>query len=90
MKIKNEFILREFADKWIAVSVNDDKANDDLLITLNKSGVFLWELLQEDISYDDILAAAVEKYGVDKEILQKDLDIYLDKLRKANILLEYE
>ena len=90
MKIKDEFVLRKFADKWVAVSVNDDMEKEDFFITMNKSGVFLWELLQEDISYDEILSAAVKKYNIDKNILKNDLDIYLSKLRDANILLENE
>lgn len=90
MKIKDEFVLRKFADKWVAVSVNDDMEKEDFFITMNKSGVFLWELLQEDISYDEILSAAVKKYNIDKNILKRDLDIYLSKLRDANILLENE
>ncbi len=42
MKIKDEFVLRKFADKWVAVSVNDDMEKEDFFITMNKSGVFLW------------------------------------------------
>ena len=88
MKIKDEFALRKFGDKWVAISVNDDVDKDDFFITLNKSGVFLWNLLQEEISYDELLGAAVEKYGIDESILKKDLDAFLQKMKDANILSE--
>lgn len=89
MKIKDEFALRKFGDKWVAVSVNDDTDNkDDFFITLNNSGAFLWNLLQEEISYNGLLSAAVEKYGIDESRLKKDLDAFLQKLRDANILSE--
>ena len=88
MKIKDEFALRKFADKWVAVSVNDDIDKGDFFITLNNSGVFLWNLLQKDISYDELLSAAVEKYKIDEAKLKDDLDAYLQKLKDANILTE--
>lgn len=88
MKIKDEFALRKFGDKWVAISVNDDIDKDDFFITLNKSGVFLWNSLQEEISYDELLGAAVEKYGIDESILKKDLDAFLQKMKDANILSE--
>lgn len=88
MKIKDEFALRKFGDKWVAISVNDDIDKDDFFITLNKSGVFLWNLLQEEISYDELLGAAVEKYSIDESILKKDLDAFLQKMKDANILSE--
>lgn len=88
MKIKDEFALRKFGDKWVAISVNDDIDKDDFFITLNNSGVFLWNSLQEEISYDELLGAAVEKYGIDESILKKDLDAFLQKMKDANILSE--
>lgn len=88
MKIKDEFALRKFGDKWVAISVNDDIDKDDFFITLNKSGVFLWNSLQEEISYDELLGAAVKKYGIDESILKKDLDAFLQKMKDANILSE--
>ena len=88
MKIKDAFSLRKFGDKWVAISVNDDIDKDDFFITLNNSGVFLWNSLQEEISYDELLGAAVKKYGIDESILKKDLDAFLQKMKDANILSE--
>ena len=89
MKIKDEFALRKFADKWVAVSVNDDIDKEDFFITLNSSGVFLWNLLQDEISYDELLSAAVKKYGIDASKLKTDLDAFLQKIRDAKILSEW-
>ena len=48
MKIKDGFALRNFADKWIAVSINDNTHENNLFITLNNSGAFVWNLLQNE------------------------------------------
>lgn len=88
MKIKSGFALRNFADKWMAVSVNDNADKSNLFITLNDSGAFVWSLLQNDVSYDDVLKAITEKYDVDEETSKADFDLFLSKIRNAGILDE--
>ncbi len=87
MKLKSEFVLRNFAGKWIAVSVNDN-ANDNILITMNSSGAFVWELLQSEISYDEIIKKLTDTYNVDEATAKKDTDNFLCKLRDADMLCE--
>lgn len=87
MKLKSEFVLRNFAGKWIAVSVNDN-ANDNILITMNSSGAFVWELLQSEISYDEIIKKLTDTYNVDEATAKKDTDNLLCKLRDADMLCE--
>lgn len=88
MKIKDDFVLRRFSDKWIAVSVNDTADTSDLFIKMSDSGAFLWELLKTDTTKEQLLLKITDKYDVDKEQAEKDLDSFLQKLRDAGILYE--
>ena len=88
MKIKDDFVLRRFSDKWIAVSVNDTADTSDLFIKMSDSGAFLWELLKTDTTKEPLLLKITDKYDVDKEQAEKDLDSFLQKLRDAGILYE--
>ena len=88
MKIKNGFALRRFADKWIAVSVDELADMRNTLITLNKTAAFVWEQLQTDTDYDTLLAALVSRFEVDEATAAADLEAFLQKARKAAILDE--
>lgn len=89
MKIKDGFVLRKFADKWIAVSVNDATHEHNLFITLNSTGVFVWNLLcSNDMTYDEVITAVTEKYDVDTKTAQVDFDLFLHKVKEAGILYE--
>lgn len=88
MKIKKGFVLRKFADKWIAVASDDIADEHNILITLNKTGVFVWNLLQNDIDYNTVIAKITEHYDIDEKTAKADFDIFLEKVRKAGIIDE--
>ena len=88
MKIKDGFALRNFADKWIAVSINDNTHENNLFITLNNSGAFVWNLLQNETDYNTVIKAITEKYDIDTKTAQEDFDAFLVKVRNAGILDE--
>ncbi len=88
MKIKDGFILMNFADKYVAVAADDNADNAKAIITLNKSGAFAWELLENEITYDEMTEKLLEKYNVSRETAKADLDEFLGILRKASLLDE--
>lgn len=88
MKLNSDYVLRTFAGKYIAVSVNDSADNNNVFITMNKSSAFVWELLQKEISYEEVISKIIEKYNIDETTAKVDLDEFLDKLRKAGLLYE--
>ena len=87
MKIKKGFILRPFMNKYIALAV-DETSPQNALITMSGSGAFVWQCLEEDISYDALLTKITDKYDVDPAAAAKDLDSFLATARNAGILEE--
>lgn len=87
MKLKSEYVLRGFAGKYIAVSVNDTGDNN-VLITMNKSSKFVWELLQNDIEYSEVIEKITARYDIDETTAKTDLDEFLNTLRKADMLCD--
>lgn len=57
MKIKNGFAKREIAGSYIVVPVGKEASEFNGMITLNESGSFFWDCLQNDTTFDD----AIEK-----------------------------
>lgn len=88
MKIKDGFILRKFADKYLSVAVGDAADEFNVLITLNETGAFVWDLMQEDVSYDFVIEQMLENYEVDRETAIRDLDEFLEKTRSAGLIDE--
>lgn len=88
MKIKDGFILRKFADKYLSVAVGDAADKFNVLITLNETGAFVWDLMQEDVSYDFVIEQMLENYEVDRETAIRDLDEFLEKTRSAGLIDE--
>lgn len=88
MKIKDGFVLNKFADKFIAVSVFDSDDEPNVLITLNKTGAFVWQLLENDITYDEVIGKLTEKYDIDAKTASADFDEFLEKTRKAGLIDE--
>ncbi|MBR2716031.1 MAG: PqqD family protein [Ruminococcus sp.] len=88
MKLNSDYVLRAFSGKYIAVSVNDSDDNNNVFITMNKSSAFVWELLQNEMSYEEVLSKIIEKYNIDEVTAKADLDEFIDKLKEAGVLYE--
>ena len=85
MRIKDGFLLRETAGKYIVLPLGGEL---DLgsLITLNETGAFLWRLLENGASREELVEALLEEYDVDKERAEKDLDVLLAKMNAVGVL----
>jgi len=88
MKIKTGYVLRELGNQCVVVPVGETAVTFNGIITLNKTGKYLWELLQEDVTVDDLVNGMLSKYDVTKEVATKDILEFLEVLRKHQILVE--
>lgn len=88
MKRNSEFLLREVAGKQVVVPLGKAAASFPGMLTLNSSGVFLWEALAQEQTQQSLVAAVCEKYDADPETAQKDICAFLDKLRAVGALSE--
>ena len=86
MKIKKGYIIKEVADSYIVVPVNDMVNENNIIISFNQTGAFIWELLQNDISYEDALAKIIDHYDVDYDTAKRDFDMFIKKSRDIDIL----
>ncbi len=88
MKIKEGFMLRNFGEDYIVVAVGDDADNFNKLITLNNVGAFIYEQLNQDITFEEICKRVLDKYDIDSNTAQTDVKAFLDNVRKAGLLDE--
>lgn len=86
MKIKNGFIKRTVNNVQVAVAVGEAAASFNGMITLNGSAAFLWDLLQEDKTQEQLVDAMLEKYNIDKETASRDVAAFVEKAKGAGII----
>lgn len=85
MKLKEGFILRQVAGKTVVLP-SGDELDLNLMITLNGTGAFLWEHLQEETSEDNLVAALLCEYDVDEETARKSVAAFVEKLNEHGFL----
>lgn len=84
MKIKEGLSLNEMGDEFVVVADNSELFRG--MIKLNKSGAYVFELLKNEISAEDVVSAIVEKYDVDAKTAEKDFHEYLKAFERAELL----
>jgi len=62
MKLKYNFVVNQVADKMVAVPVGNASENFNGFIKMNDIGAFIFGMLKNDVTEDDIVAAMVKEY----------------------------
>ena len=89
MKIKSDFILREVAGTHVVVPVGKRADEFNGMVNLNETGAFFWKLAEKECTREDIINAGLDAYNVDKNILERDVDKFIQTLTD-NSLFEQE
>lgn len=86
MKIKDGFMLRQFGEDYIVVAVGDDAEDFNKLITLNSVGAYIYNLLNNDMTYEEIVSAVLDKYDADRKTVENDINMFLADAKKAGLI----
>ena len=86
MRIKTGFILKEVAGEFIAIPFDSEYESGGAMVSLNSTGAFLWENLQEEQSEEDLCKALMEQYGIDIELAKSAVDAFVSDLKEAGLL----
>ena len=87
MKLKDGFLLREVAGQYVALP-SGDELNLNMMITLNGTGAFIWNQLQNDTDEPAIVKAMLAEYDVDEERAAQAVAAFVQKLRANGFLAE--
>lgn len=88
MKVKDGFILRCVAGQNIVIPVGEEAINFNGMVSFNESGAFLWKALEQEKSREELAQALLLEYEVSEECAYADVDAFVEKLRKANLINE--
>jgi len=85
MKLKEGFVLREVAGSVVVVPTGD-ALDLNMMITLNDTGRFLWELLEKGAEEEDLVKAMLAEYDVDEQTAKAHTAAFCEKLNKHGFL----
>lgn len=86
MKIKEGFVLRKVADKYMVVPLGSKVKDFASIININETGAFLWSLLSDEKTLEELVLAVTSEYEVDEETATKSIERFVKKLKDSDIL----
>lgn len=87
MKIKPEFQLQNVCGEHVVLGTGMACVNYDLMIRLNETGAFLWEIAaKDDFTIESLTEALLAEYEVSPEQAATDVAAFVDKLKEAELL----
>ncbi len=86
MKLNENYILKTVAGMPVVVPVGEAVNNIHGMITLNGPAEIIWKALEENKSYDEIVALIKSDYDADEDVIKADLNAFIDKLKNYKIL----
>lgn len=90
MRINKEFVLREIAGDYVIIPTGQTVLEFNGLITVNEVGVSLWNMLQQEVTEDDLVRGILEEYEVEEDVAREDIREFIDTLVADNILAKEE
>ena len=88
MKLKNGFVLRQIGGSYVVVAVGLQTLDFKGMIRLNETGAFLWEKLTADeCTKEQLVGALTAEYDVDAATATKDVDVFVQSLQDADLLV---
>lgn len=86
MKTKENFVIRQVADTWVVLPLGAATLNFDGMLTLNQSGVLLWQALEKGCSKEELTQVLLAEYDVSREEASADVQEFLNTLVQAGCL----
>ena len=86
MKRKADFIMQNIGGENLLVPLGAQVMDLNGLITLSDTAAWVWELLAEERSLDELTAAVAERFDVAAATARADVQTFLDEIAKMGLL----
>lgn len=86
MRINQNFVLRQLADTWVVLPLAEHTVDFNGMITMNESGVLLWNTLEKGADMEDLVRALRSEYDVSAQQARADVEEFVRKLQSVGCL----
>ena len=83
-----DFIKRKIATQYVIVAVGAATKRFNGMVSVNETGSFIWDALENDISMDELVARMTENYEVDAETARAHAIEFLNVLKGVGAIAE--
>lgn len=88
MKRNPDFLLRDVAGTLVIVPVGSAVREFPGMMTMNTTGAYIWELLENEQTVETLTEALADRYDVSKDEAQADVIAFLEKLKPTGAVTE--
>ena len=89
MRRSSGFLMRQVAGRYVLAPVGETVKTFSGMITMNATGKFLWDLMEQDQTLDTLTQALVDTYEeVTFEPAKKDVITFLEPLLPVGAVIE--
>lgn len=81
-----KIVARKTGDEYILVPVSDNIADMKSVYTMNSTGAFIWEKLDDKITVSEIIKLVEKEFEVDSQTASDDVLTFLGELRDFLII----
>lgn len=86
MKIKEGFVVRKIANQYMAVPVGARAKELHGMIGLNETAAFLWELLKEDRTEEELATLLYDEYEISEEGALETVHSFCKSLQDEGVM----
>ena len=89
MRIKEKLILRRIGDEYVIIVPDKDSVDMTDVYTLNETSAQIWKQFQDkDFTVEDVVEYLMQHYEVDQERAKADIQIFADKLKAEDLVMD--
>ena len=85
-KVKEGFLLREIAGRFMAVPYGGRTSEMHGMVALNETAAFMWRMLESECTESDLINGLLSEYEVSQEDAASCVRDFLKTLTDENIL----
>lgn len=82
MKRKDDLLLENVGGQDLLIPLGSKVLDMNGMVVLNPTGRFIWELLAEDRSLEDLVTAVVDRFEVGTDRAGADVRAFVDDLSR--------
>ena len=88
MKRSKDFIKRKIGTQYVIVAVGAATKKFNGMISVNSTGSFIWDQLEQSMTMDELVDAILQNYEIDAETATAHATQFVNTLKGVGAIVE--